>query len=387
MRVLITGVDFKPMIGGIAEYTHQIAYHLHMAGDKVIILAKKLDNAKDFDSSVPYKIYRDDFEFIKKSKIKRFRYGFKYFRNFLKNHSIDVIINNSYSKLSIIACAVANYLRIPFAIFSHGLEVNVKELSIRLRMMPTFRRADRVICISSFTQSLVMRNFGVSQEKTVVIPGGVSLDDFVFGRSKRSSPITKKFNLENKRVIYTFGRVVERKGHDVVIEALPLILKEVPNLVYLIGGTGIYESKLRQLVSRYGLEKHVIFAGEVKEKERQAYYDACDLFIMPCRQLENGDVEGFGIVFSEANACGKPVIAGKSGGAVDAVIHHKTGLLVDPLNVNEIAYSVIYLLKSPEIAKKMGENGRHRVEEELSWQTLGKKMRSELVKIAERRHK
>lgn len=382
MNILIVALDFKPEGGGTAEYTHQIARHLSLAGDNVMVLSKRMDKDKEFDSTCPYKVYRHNFvSLLTNNRVRGYIDSYPVIRRIAREHHVDIIISNTLQSRANMCQFVSRLLGIRYCILTYGLEINLKVgLLERIRRTAAMRGADKVFCVSSFTQSLVMK-YGVTRNRTSVISGGISIEDFKISGDKSQSPITLKFGLEHKKVIFTMARLVERKGIDMVIRALPKILQRVPEVVYLIAGDGPYQGELKRLVQEYGVEVHVIFAGRVDKSELQDFYDACDLFIMPNRELKNGDVEGFGIVFAEANACGKPVIAGRSGGAVDAVRDNQTGLLVDPLDIDEIADAVIHLLKNPEIAKQMGENGRKRVEKELTWNKLVSKMQGELKRL------
>jgi len=174
-------------------------------------------------------------------------------------------------------------------------------------------------------------------------------------------------------VILTVGNLVERKGHDVVLKSLPKVLKEVPNTVYLIVGDGEQKQNLKELVDELGLGEQVIFTGRVPEKELPQYYNACDVFIMPSREI-GSDIEGFGIVFLEAGACSKPVIGGRSGGIIDAVEDGVSGILVDPTNVDEISQTLITLLTDDELARRLGRQGRKRVEEDFDQLAMAKKL-------------
>jgi phosphatidylinositol alpha-1,6-mannosyltransferase len=115
----------------------------------------------------------------------------------------------------------------------------------------------------------------------------------------------------------------------------------------------------------------VIFAGYVSDEELVDYYNACDVFLLPCREIPGGDVEGFGIVFLEANACVKPVVAGRSGGVVEAVDDQCTGILVDPKSEEEISQAVIRLLTDPDLCQNLGQQGRARVLERFTWDAVG----------------
>jgi phosphatidylinositol alpha-1,6-mannosyltransferase len=118
----------------------------------------------------------------------------------------------------------------------------------------------------------------------------------------------------------------------------------------------------------------------VADEERTDFYNACDVFAMPCRELADGDAEGFGTAFLEANACGKPVVAGRSGGAPDAVVDGYNGLLVDPWDTEDVAYGLSMLLTDRDYAHRLGENGLRRVREELSWAKVTERIRAEIVR-------
>jgi len=180
--------------------------------------------------------------------------------------------------------------------------------------------------------------------------------------------------LGNKKCIVTIGRLVERKGHDIVLKAMTQILQQIPDLHYLIVGSGPNEISLKKQVSNMGLEKYVTFTGRVPDDEIGAYYELCDIFVMISREIpEKGDLEGFGIVYLEANYFGKPVVAGRSGGVEDAVVHNKTGLLVDPTKSDEVANAIITLLSNSNFAKTLGNTGKTRVINEFSRRKISQK--------------
>ena len=173
----------------------------------------------------------------------------------------------------------------------------------------------------------------------------------------------------------TVGRLVGRKNIEGVLRALPRVTEMVPNLLYLIAGDGKDRERLEVASAQMGLSPFVRFLGYVPDGLLPALYCASDVFLMPSLERKNSqDYEGFGIVFSEANACGKPVIGGRSGGMADAVIDGETGLLVDPHSVDEIAAAIIRLLTDQELAHRLGENGRRRVERELSWERVAERL-------------
>jgi len=178
-----------------------------------------------------------------------------------------------------------------------------------------------------------------------------------------------KYGLNGCKVILTVGRLVERKGHDMVIRALPAVRDAVGAVRYLIVGSGPEEQRLRALSSDVGFRDDVVFVGHVRDEELPAFYACCDVFVMPCRALPGRDgIEGFGAVFLEAAASGKPVIAGRSGGIADAVVEGATGILVNPTDVKQLASMLTRLLLNRDEAARLGRNGRQRAEAlEAAW--------------------
>jgi phosphatidylinositol alpha-1,6-mannosyltransferase len=175
--------------------------------------------------------------------------------------------------------------------------------------------------------------------------------------------------LENKRVIVSVGRLVHRKGQDHLIQSLPEILKSVPDAHVLMVGQGPYLSHLKKLVARHNVADHVSFIGRIQYAQLPQYICAGDVFAMPSRSRFFGlEVEGLGIVYLEASACGLPVIAGSSGGAPDAVLDGITGIVVDGENNQEIAAAAIRLLSDFDQAKKMGTAGREWIIENWRWE-------------------
>jgi phosphatidylinositol alpha-1,6-mannosyltransferase len=212
-----------------------------------------------------------------------------------------------------------------------------------------------------------VRKIGVEQERVVILHPGCDVIRFFPKQVSQESRQKILGERAKDRVILTVGGLVSRKGHDMVIRALPILREEVPDLTYLIVGDGPYREKLEELAKSLGVRDHVVFLGKVSEQDMPEMYALCDIFAMPSReQLDKCDVEGFGIVYLEANACGKPVIGGRTGGIPDAVIDGYTGFLVDPNDPRDIARTIQSLLTDKELAGKLADQGRSRVVNELS---------------------
>jgi len=270
------------------------------------------------------------------------------------------------------AYVLTRIIKVPYYVTAHGLEVLEPQKSkFRNKIMKiVLSNSQKVAVNSNYTKTIVAR-LGIPSQKIQIIPPGV--DTTVFTGNSDGKALYEKYDIGETKIILTVGRLVERKGIDMVIKALSKVINQIPNVVYLVVGTGPDKKRLKDLVQNLGLEKNVIFAGYVESKDLVSYYNICDLFIMPSREIEkSGDVEGFGIVYLEANACGKPVIGGRSGGIQDAIIHGETGLLVNPTNVDEIAEAIFKILKNEHYARYLGLNGLERAKNNFDWKQIAK---------------
>jgi phosphatidylinositol alpha-1,6-mannosyltransferase len=170
-------------------------------------------------------------------------------------------------------------------------------------------------------------------------------------------------------VVLTVGRLQERKGHDVFIRALPQVRQAIPDILYVIVGDGAERQRLEALVDEHGVRPQVQFRGEPVDEELIRCYQQCDLFVLPNREV-GGDFEGFGMVLVEAQACGKPVIAGASGGTRETMRVPETGLIIPCEEPIILANTVIALLTDPSILAAMGTAARDWASSQFDWQSL-----------------
>jgi phosphatidylinositol alpha-1,6-mannosyltransferase len=168
--------------------------------------------------------------------------------------------------------------------------------------------------------------------------------------------------------LLTVGRLVSRKGIDTVLQTLPHLRQQFPSLRYEIVGDGPDRERLQTLVAELGVESAVTFLGKVSDAAMLAAYRRADIFVMPAREeKENASMEGFGIVYLEASACALPVVAGRSGGVVEAVQDGVTGILVEPDDPQALAKVLQTLLNDPALRQRLGENGRAFVQTHMTW--------------------
>jgi phosphatidylinositol alpha-1,6-mannosyltransferase len=228
-----------------------------------------------------------------------------------------------------------------------------------------YRQADAVIANSEFAKQQLLR-IGVSEQSINKITPGV--DSMRFHQRSPNPQLISRYGLEGKTVVLTVARLVPRKGHRAALEAFAKVCREIPDAHYLIVGTGPEETRIRLQVEQLGLQKRVTLAGFIPGEQLPELYNLCDLMLLANREEADGDLEGFGIVFLEANAAGKTVVGGKSGGAIEAIVDGVTGFLVDPDDPEEIASVMRRLLLDPSLRNFLGAAGRQRSMKEYRWE-------------------
>ena len=261
---------------------------------------------------------------------------------------------------------------------THGHEVWWAKLPIFRQLLSKISKdVDVLTYLGEYTKNAIKKVVS-DQSKLIKIAPGIDVDHFQ--PSEKSNDLIHKLNISNRPVIVSVGRLVHRKGQDKLIVAMSQVIKDFPTAVLLLVGEGPIKYMLQKLVQHHSLEKNVIFAGRVQLDELPRYIQLGQIFAMPARDRFFGlEVEGLGIVYLEASACALPVIVGNSGGAPDAVISEKTGLIVDGTSPDQIANSIKILLQQPELAKRYGSAGREWVVNEWRWEIWSKRFNSLLL--------
>ena len=380
MNLLFFTPDFKPMSGGVAEHTHQYANYFAGRDHSVTVVAPRVEGSREFDAGQPYEVVRV------RQRPKPFGYLFflAVLVGVLRRERVDWVYCPVWYPLALFASAVSPFTSARLAIGAHGWEVihEGRTLSERLQgkgptlQRPVFRAADVVVAVSEWTREAVLRTVPDGVDVRVV-NNGVDVAEF---EDARPLETVGGVDVRDRNVLLTVSRLAPRKGHDVLIEALPSITEEHPDTVYLVAGDGGRRSELESLARRVGVEDHVVFLGYVPDEDLPDLYATADQFVMPNRR-EGNSVEGFGIVFLEANATGTPVVGGDSGGAPDAVADGVTGRLVDPYDADAVAEAVTELLSDRETLARMGRSGYERVRSEFDWERAGRELEEVLFSV------
>ena len=244
--------------------------------------------------------------------------------------------------------------------------MNYSNSPLRQRIAEFLIRRCTYLVTNSPTTTREFIDFGISPERIIEIMPAVDTDRFTPG--PRPEHFIRRYNLEGKKILVTVGRLVERKGHDLVLKAMSL-LKKYHGLHYCIVGTGPYHERLVELAEELGVADRVTFFGRINESDLPDCYRLSDIFVMPNRTIPGrvDSIEGFGMTFIEAGACGRPVIGGLSGGAVDAVEDGVTGYLIDPEKPRDLAEKIVYLFDHPDVCNEMGHRARERAIQSFAW--------------------
>lgn len=385
MNLMLFAIDFKPQSGGIAEFGHQIARGLTDMGEKVVVVGPDIDGAADFDRQAGYPVVRmnvgDPARRWPWQRLGRHLERRRVFGEVVRRYDVRHVLHADWGLLSWSASRWGRRIGLPYSVLVHGMEVTPGySITVKPKGGPQgVRGAARVFANSHFTAEVV-RSLGVPDERVKVIHPGV--DPVEFQPATAGETERRRLGLGGRKVVLSVCRLVRRKGVDRSIEAMARVARSVPEAIYVIAGDGADRLYLEDLAAEQGMRERVRFLGSVAREELRALYRACDCFLMPSRQLPGGDVEGFGIVFLEANASGKPVVAGRSGGIPDAVQDGVTGFLVDPEDPEAIAQAVTRLLTDTDLARRMGSAGRRRVEQRFNWQTTVGELRRALLQAA-----
>ncbi|MEX0774307.1 MAG: glycosyltransferase family 4 protein [Phycisphaeraceae bacterium] len=250
--------------------------------------------------------------------------------------------------------------RLRLICYAHGEEVTACASSRQLTMLMkrAYRAADLVIANSRYTASVLEKHVGSKNlaGKVRVVNPGVELGEFV-GAAEAGRAWRQEQGLGDRPVVLTVGRLDPRKNHAAVIEALGQLREAHPDAAYYIAGQGRHKAALEALAAKLNIADRVVFSSNVDGKLKLAMYGGCDVFAMPAIR-DGTDVEGFGMVFLEAGACGKASLAGREGGQADAVIDGQTGLVVDGTDQPAVTDSLHKLLSDAALRRRLGDGGR-----------------------------
>jgi phosphatidylinositol alpha-1,6-mannosyltransferase len=343
-RTLFVTNDFPPRRGGIQSFVHALATGL--PAGTVTVYAPAWKGAAEFDERQPFPVIRHPTSLMLPVPAVSRRAA-----AIAREHDCDTVVFGAAAPLGLITPALRKAGVRRAVALTHGHEAGWAALpGARSLLRRIGDEVDVVTYLGEYFRARLAR----------VAPG---VDVTFFRPGAGGDAVRERLGLTGRPVVACVSRMVPRKGQDTLITAWPRIKAQVSGAALLLVGDGPYAPRLRRLAQRLDVADDVIFTGPLPWPELPGYYDAADVFAMPCRTRRAGlDVEGLGIVYLEASATGLPVIGGDSGGAPDAILDGETGYVVS--DGPGVAARVTELLRDPARARAMGEKGQAWVERE-----------------------
>ncbi len=361
-RVLVLSPDYPPAMGGIQQLVHRIVTH----ADRVESMVVTLDHpeAAAFDGAQPHRVLRVPQKLDRRLGI----IGLNAQAALAAREFRPDVVLAAHIVTSPAASAIRKMLGVPVCLYLYAKEIG----GSRSLASWAVRRSDAVIAISKYTEELAL-GVGTRPEQIRLIPPGVD-PARITGAPRRETP-----------TVLTVARLEDRyKGHDVLTRALPLIRARVPGAEWVVIGSGSLQRDIERMADVVGVRQAIKLCGSLPDLERDAWLDRAHVLTMPSRlPAGNAAGEGFGIVFLEAGMHGIPAVAGDVGGAVDAVVHGETGLLVDPTDHVAVGNAIADLLEDPQRARRMGEAGARHAEG-FAWPLIARRVEDLLLELAAR---
>ena len=357
--------DFGPRAGGIETFIHGLIERLPKGS--VIVYTSAQSSASEFDAKwlrdFGVEVIRDRSKILLPTPR-----VIRACRKILRERKLTRVAFGAAAPLGIMARAMRRAGAERIVALTHGHEVwwaKVPPFSLAISYMS--KELDVITYLGDYTKGEISKALNErNSQKLIQIAPGIDVEHFA---PTDASDLRSNLGLTNKSVIVCVGRLVHRKGQDQLIAALPAIKAAIPNAHLLLIGIGPYQDHLKKLAAKLQVVDSISFIGRINYSELPKYICVGDLFAMPSRSRLFGlEVEGLGIVYLEASACGLPVVGGKSGGAPDAVLIGETGLVVDGTNTKEIAEACIELLSNPELSAMMGATGRAWIIDNWRWE-------------------
>jgi phosphatidyl-myo-inositol dimannoside synthase len=393
--IVIATTDFRPMIGGVADYLHRMAESVASSHDVTVatsvspgrpqwIHSYRLDALPPLPERRLGRRLGDGIAPIRKLHTGAYflalrQYGRQVVDRARQERKAPVLIVGIWDTASHFWCSACRDRGVPYYLIAYGVEI----VAPLYGALPEWRRIDfsaarAVIAVSDATADLVRSRLGLTTKPFVVHPiaGEPMAGPLVEARARE---LQRLLGDPGGPVLLSVGRLVARKGFDAVLESVAALSRDLPQLKYVLIGDGPERQRLQDRAAALGITDRVLMLGRADDAMKWAAYERCDLFVMPNRTLGGNDWEGFGIVFVEAARAGRAVVAGNSGGAADAVANGETGLLVDPEDPQALTLALGTLLGDECRRRSMGDAARQRARHSFSCETL----RSRLAAVLE----
>jgi len=367
-RICLVTHYFPPHKGGIEQVSYEQSKRLTQSGYQIDVLTSKFEG-RNTNPIKGIKIYHyPSLNVAKRFGVPYPIISFKAYKTFTQLiQKCDLVHAHGHVYMSsYIAGKVAKKYKKPFIVTQHNTFIDYQSLLNIIEQLNDFiigksvlKHANKVITVSKETMKYVLK-LGADKTKTSVIYNGVDTDYF---RPVNKRESREKLGLpKNRKIILSIRRLVYKNGLDTLIESVPLLTRDHPDLLFLVAGKGPSRKLIEDRIKELGIDSNVKLTGFVPDELLPLYYDAADYFILP-----SASGEGLPLVLLEAMACGLPVIATTVGGTPEIIKHMKNGVLVPPRNPEAMAEALSKLL-SEGLGPALGEEARRIVENRLTWE-------------------
>lgn len=387
MKTLLLTEIFPPTVGGSGRLFWEV--YSRLPPEQYLIAAADVPGAAEFDRTHRHTVFRLPMQLGDRGL--RNWASLRYYlrtvwrvKRLVREHGIRMLHCGRNLPEGFVGYMVHKLCGVSYLFVSHGEDIGVTKTSREMTWMTrrVMRRAIGAVANSFNTRRMLLEEWGYPESKIHVIQPGV--DATKFTPAPPDERLRAEMGWAGRSVLLTVGRLQKRKGHDMVIRALPAVRAKHPNVLYAIVGKGEEETSLRTLAAEVGVADAVQFLGGLDDAQMTKCYQQCDLFVLANRTIGVGDIEGFGMVLLEAQACGKGVVAGDSGGTGETMSVPTTGRIVNCDGPEKLAGVLTELLRDPAELAAMGRRGRAWVEERFDWPQVATRAAEVFERLGER---
>jgi phosphatidylinositol alpha-1,6-mannosyltransferase len=364
VTVLLISSEFPPGPGGIGTHAFQLALRGSRLGWAVTVVTPQ-DHAAPtdsiaFNSAQPFSVVGTGNGRARHTRALR---RFLAVARTVTKLRPDLVIATGSASVRLAACVLGR--RRPWIAVGHGAEFG-REGSWTFAITKwAFARARLVATVSNYTAARMLES-GVVPRRVAVVPNGADHTLFRPVGAETTRAFRERFGLGTGRLLLTVGSVTDRKGQDVVVQALSRLVREF-DVRYVVVGVPLMVDRLRVLARRLGVGDRLHVLGAVDPSTLVAAYNACDVFVMVSRHVPDGDFEGFGIAVVEAALCGKPAVVTAGSGLVEAVAPGRTAFVVPEGDPDTTSDALARLLSDAGLREEMGRRARHRALSDQTW--------------------
>lgn len=380
MRVVLLSWEYPPrIIGGLGRHVYHLATSMAEQGVEVHVVTKDHPGAPDYEESGGVKIHRV-VNYPPDIAQEEWVPWTLQFNVALLEKAVALI--NELKRVNVIhahdwlvahaAASLKHAYRIPLVATIHATEYGrhqghlpgpMNKLIHQIEWWLTFE-SSRTICCSQYMMEQITDIFELPHDKVEVIPNGI--DHESFKRDVSVDLYRKKYVPAGDKLVFFVGRLVYEKGVQTVIEAMPLILKRIPNVTFVVAGSGPHLNELKSLAGDFGLSDKVRFTGHMDTDGLCAFYKSADLTVVPSLY------EPFGMVVLESMAMGTPTIVADTGGLSEIVVHEETGLKFEPGNPDSLADAMLRVLEDAGLSRRITEDAKAYMGETYNWDRIAR---------------